>query len=96
MARKIYALGIFTMAAACGVIGYQALTYYFYGNWPSVSFEFVVGKLFGGLPERKWSWANDLLVSIGKLPVSVVGFAASYLLLLVSDLMRGAARRGVS
>ena len=83
------------MAAACGVIGYQALTYYFYGDWPSVSFEFVVQKLFGSFPIATWPWANQLLITIGKLPVSVVGLAASYSLLLVSDLLRGAAGRRI-
>jgi hypothetical protein len=93
MARKIYVLGIFTMAAACGVIGYQLLTYYFYGDWPAVSFEFVVGRAFGGFPVLAWPWANRLLGTIGQLPVSVIGFAASYFLLLLSDLLRGNARQ---
>jgi hypothetical protein len=93
MARKIYVLGIFTMAAACGVIGYQLLTYYFYGDWPAVSFEFVVGRAFGGFPVLAWPWANRLLAMIGQLPVSVIGFAASYCLLLLSDLLRGNARQ---
>jgi hypothetical protein len=93
MARKIYVLGIFTMAAACGVIGYQVLTYYFYGGWPAVSFEFVVGEIFGGFPALAWPWADRLLRIIGQLPISIVGFATSFCLLLLSDLLRGDARR---
>ncbi len=96
MARKLFALGIFAMAAACGVIGYQVLTYYFYGRWPPVSFEYVYGTLFGPLPALGWRWANKLLIAVGKLPVAAVGFALSYLLLLVSDLLRGEANRQAS
>lgn len=81
------------MAAACGVIGYQILTYYFYGNWPIVTFDFVVETVFGSFPELAWPWANQLLSALGRLPVSVIGFVASYFLLLVSDLLRGEARR---
>lgn len=96
MARKIFILGISVMAAALGVIGYQALTYHFYGNWPAVSSQFVYGELFGDLPALKWSWANDLLLGIGKLPVSAVGILLCYLLLLASDLLRGRDRRRAS
>jgi len=81
------------MAAACGVIGYQALTYYFYGHWPGVSLDFVVEQVFGEFPILAWPWANRLLSAIGRLPLSVVGFVASYFLLLISDLLRGDARR---
>ena len=93
MARKIFALGIFVMAAALGVVGYQALTLYFYGNWPPVSFQFVYGELFGDLPVLRFTWANDILAVIGKLPVSVFGIVVCYLLLLASDLLRGRDRR---
>ncbi len=93
MARKIFALGIFAMASACGVLGYQALTYYFYGYWPAVPSYYVFGKLFGGLPVVGWHWVNDLLALIGTVPVAVVGFVISYILLLVSDFLRGEARR---
>ena len=96
MARKIFILAIFTMASACGIIGYQVLTWYFYGNWPSVPFEFVIGKIFAGFPVLPWPWANALWAAIGKLPASVVGFILSYSLLLLSDLLRGDARRRVS
>ena len=93
MVRKIFVLGIFVMAASCGVIGYQALTYYFYGNWPSASFGFVYGKLFGALPTLEWRWENELLALLGRLPVAAVGIALSYALLLMSDLLRGRTRR---
>ena len=96
MARKIFTLGIFVMAVACGVIGHQALTYYFYGRWPSVSFEYIYAAVFGPLPALQWHWANNMLMGIGKLPVAVVGFALSYLLLFVSDLLRGQANRQAS
>ena len=84
------------MAVACGAIGYQALTYYFYGNWPNVPFDFVVTKIFGGFPMLGWPWANGLWVAIGQLPASVVGLIMSYSLLLLSDLLRGDARRRTS
>jgi hypothetical protein len=88
MASKIFTLGIFTMAAACGVIGFQALTYYFYSRWPMVSFHYVYSALFGDFPVMGWQWENDLLRWTGKLPVSVVGIAISYLLLFIADLLR--------
>ncbi len=90
MARKIFVLGIFMLAAACGVIGYQILTYYFYQNWPSVSFQFVYNALFGDLPTFGPQWENDAVRWIGNLPVSVVGISLSYLLLFLSDVLRGA------
>jgi hypothetical protein len=93
MARKIFVLGIFAMAASCGVIGYQALTYYFYGDWPATSFEFVFGKLFGAFPTLEWRWENELLAFVGRLPVAAVGIALSYALLLMSDLLHGRNRR---
>ena len=96
MARKIYILGIFSMATACGVIGYQVLTYYFYANWPIVPFDFVMKKIFGDLPSLEWAPANYLWVSIRSLPTSVVCFVISYSLLLLSDLLRGDARRQAS
>jgi hypothetical protein len=96
MARKIYILGIFTMATACGVIGYQVLTYYFYADWPIVPFDFVIEKTLGKFPTLAWPWANDLWSSIGKLPTSAVCFIMSYSLLLLSDLLRGDARRRAS
>jgi hypothetical protein len=58
-----------------------------------VSFEFVVEKTFGGFPVLAWPWANRLLTAIEGLPVSAVGFVGSYSLLLISDLLRGDARR---
>ena len=93
MASKIFVLGIFTMAAACGVIGFQVLTYYFYSRWPVVSFHYIYSELFGDFPIMEWQWENDLLGRIGKLPVSVVGIALSYALLLVADLLRGSTGR---
>ena len=93
MARKVFVLGIFTMASACGVIGYQALTYYFYGNWPTVSFHYVFSELFGDFPVLEWRWEKDLLTWVGRLPVSAVGIVLSYLLLFISDLLRGQGRR---
>jgi hypothetical protein len=93
MARRIYVAGILTMAAACGVIGYQVLTLYFYREWPAVSFEFFVVKLAGEYPELEWPWANRLLRGLGQLPLSLFGFLVSYSLLLISDMLRGDARR---
>lgn len=89
MARKIFALGIFVMAIALGVIGYQALTLYFYGNWPAVSVQFVYGELFGEFPVVGARWTNRMLAGIGQLPVTAVGILLCYLLLLASDLLRG-------
>ena len=96
MARKIYILGIFGMAIACGVVGYQVLTYYFYANWPTVPFDFVVEKIFGQFPTLEWPPANYLWSSTRKLPTSVVCFIISYSLLLLSDVLRGDARRQAS
>jgi hypothetical protein len=93
MARKIFALGIFVMAAGCGVIGYQVLTYYFYGRWPTASFHFVYVAVFGDFPVLEWHWENDLLALVGKLPVSFVALSVSYALLLLSDFLRGPNRR---
>ena len=84
------------MAVACGVIGYQALTYYFYGNWPTVSFAYVVGEVVGDFPTARWGWLNAGLAALGKLPFAAVAFVVSYLLLLASDLLRGEGRRQTS
>jgi len=81
------------MASACGIIGYQALTYYFYGNWPAVSFHYVFEELFGDFPILEWRWENDLLAFVGKLPISLVAIVLSYMLLLLSDMLRGHAGR---
>ena len=93
MARKIFALGIFAMASAFGAIGYQVLTYYFYGDWPVVSFRFVFERVFGDFPVLAWHWADELLIATGKLPAAVVAIIVCYILLLLSDLLRGEGRR---
>jgi hypothetical protein len=89
MARKFFVLGVFVMAGAFGVLGYQCLTYYFYGTWPAVSLGFVWGELFGDFPVLDWTWANYLLLWIGKLPIVGLGIVLSYIILLVSDSLRG-------
>ena len=81
------------MGGACGVIGYQMITYIVYGNWPEVPFGFVFNKIFGEYPVLRWAWPNHLIGAIGNLPVSIVGFLTSFVLLLISDLLRGDARR---
>jgi hypothetical protein len=96
MARKLFVLGVLVMASASGVLGYQALTYYFYDNWPAVSCAYIVTTAFGKFPEASWHWANEALIQIGRLPVSIIGFAISFLLLLVSDVLRGRAGRQAS
>lgn len=93
MARRLFALGVFTMASGCGVIGYQILTYHFYGHWPSVSFGFVFGALFGAFPVLAWHWGNAVLSALGRLPVSAIAIVLSYALFLLSDVMRGKDQR---
>lgn len=84
------------MASAFGAIGYQVLTYYFYGAWPVVSFRFVYECVFGNFPVLTWHWADALLADAGKLPAAAVAIIVSYILLLLSDLLRGDARRQTS
>lgn len=93
MARKIFILGIFVMAAALGVLGYQGLTYYIYGSWPPVSFGYVWNLLIGELPSPAWPWAKALIRWLASVPIVAVGIALSYVLLLCSDALRGPARQ---
>ena len=96
MARKLFVAGVFVMAAAFGVLGYQTLTYYFYGNWPPVSFQFVYEQLFGPLPVMDPGWQNDTVRYVGRQPISLIGFVVCYFLLMFSDLLRGDGRRQTS
>jgi hypothetical protein len=89
MARKTFVLGIFVMASALGVLGYQCLTYFFYGAWPSVSVGFVWRTLFSYEPILRWSWMKSLAQWISNLPVVGFGIGISYAILLLSDCMRG-------
>jgi hypothetical protein len=93
MARKTFVVGIFVMAGALGVLGYQCLTYYFYGAWPAVSVAYVWGELFGAWPTLGWHWINGLFQWIGRLSFVAFCIATSYVILMLSDAMRGRSSR---
>jgi len=89
MSRMIFVLGIFSMSAALGVLGYQCLTYYFYGSWPPVSAGYVWGQVFGNIPAQGQGWVNYVLQWLAKVPVVALGLALAYVLLFCSDMLRG-------
>ena len=89
MARAWFVVAIFALAATLGIIGYQSLTYYFYGAWPSVSAGYVWSTLFGPIAPVGWTWIDYLIAWIASLPLVALGLVFSYALFLVSDLFRG-------
>jgi hypothetical protein len=89
MARTWFVVGIFALAATLGIVGYQGLTYYFYGAWPPVSTGFVWSSVFGPIAPVGWTWIDYLIGWIAGLPLVVWGLVLSYGLFLASDLFRG-------
>lgn len=78
MARKLYVLAIYLMAASIGVIGYQVGDYLIDGTWPSVPIQVTwltfVGPVSGFRQpalERLWHW-------FGNLPAVAVSMVLAY------------------
>jgi len=81
-------VGIWVLAAAFGILGYQALTYHFYEYWQPVTVEFIWAKLFGPWPVAA-NHAIEAVVSwCGRLPLLAVGIALGYICFLVADSVR--------
>ena len=80
-------LGIWLLAASFGIIGYQALCFYFYGNWPPVAVDFIWQKLFGPWPTAG-GWIGQLLAWCGEAPLFAVGVIIAYITFLWADTLR--------
>jgi hypothetical protein len=84
MARRATILGIWTLAAAFGSLGYQVLNYWFYDTWQPVTVGLVWGQLFGPWPVAGQP-APAVVAWCGRLPVLAVGVVLAYLCFLVAD-----------
>ena len=80
--------GIWVLAAAFGILGYQVLTYHFYDYWQPVTVEFIWGKLFGPWPVAANATVNAVASWCGRLPLLAVGIVLGYLCLLIADSVR--------
>ena len=96
MARAAFVLGIWILAAALGVVGYQVLTLYFYEQWPSVSLDTGWQDVLGTW-QMLWNISArdtpDALGWFGRVPLVLAGIVLSYLLFLLSDSLRGRSAR---
>ena len=101
MARATFVLGIWVLAASLGILGYQALTLYFYHDWPAVSLAFgwktffnnFWWPFFGDIGQIRSPSLLDALTWLGTVPLVVGGVVLSYVLFLISDSLRGRAGR---
>ena len=87
MARTTFVLAVWLLAGSVGVLGYQALTLYFYDNWPAVSLAAAWDALGGSLlwePGGRWPM---------EMPLVLLGVVFSYVMFFVSDLLRGRSGR---
>jgi hypothetical protein len=93
MARTIFVLGIWTLAASLAILGYQVLTYYFYQYWPPVSlasaWQEVVGawQLIWDIPSHPVH--DEDLTWLRQVPLVPAGIILSYGFFLLSDVLRG-------
>ena len=85
MARLATILGIWLTALSLGILGYQGLTYLFYGDWPPVTVAYVWGMLVEPWPAEAGGWLGTAEAWFGRLPLMVPGIAFAYLSFLVAD-----------
>jgi hypothetical protein len=88
MARKLFVLALFLLAATIGVLGFQVFYYLKVGTWQSVPVQEVWDTLFGTLPIAQWAPLHGVWHWLGGLPVTVAGITAAYLVFLASDTLR--------
>jgi hypothetical protein len=88
MERRMIVAGIWVLALAFGILGFQVLTYHFYDYWQPVTVEFVWGKLFAPWPVYAKGALNTAIAWFGRLPLLAVGIALGYLCFLVADSVR--------
>ncbi len=104
MARFLFLLAIWILAITLGILGYQALTWYFYQSWPQVSVGFSWQEVRSSWQEMFGDfWLipvhyrfrippgefQDALDWLGEMPLVPVGMIVSYTLFLLSDALRG-------
>jgi hypothetical protein len=80
--------GIWILALSFGIIGYQSLTYYFYGYWPPVTVAFIWTHLFGPWAASDVGWVDRAEQWYGNTSLFATGVALTYLCFLLADVSR--------
>jgi len=93
MARASFVIGVWILAGSLSILGYQALTYYFYQHWPPVSLATGWQEVVSGW-QTVWDMPSQppdetYMVWLRRVPLVPAGIILSYGLFLLSDTLRG-------